>query len=169
MSASEAIDGMQEAAAPKKRRGPLLVGLVLALLLGGGGFFATFSGMVNLPFGGGDAADAKPEPKPAPEPGDLPAFVQMGEMVIPLGPEATARFLVIEIEIEVRPEDAPALEVLKPRLLDVFNTFLRALDERDIEAPSAAIRLRAQLLRRARAVSAPVEPADLLITAFVLK
>ncbi len=167
MSASEAIDGMDEAAPPKKGRGPLLIGVLLMFLLGGGGFYAAYSGL--LPFGGGGGEAAHAKPRPAPAPGDLPAFVNLGEMIVPLGPDATAEFLVIEIELEIRPEDAPALEALKPRVLDVFNTFLRALDERDIEAPSAAIRLRAQLLRRARAVTAPVEPADLLITSFVLK
>lgn len=163
-------DAEAEFEAPVKRsRAPLLIGLALSLLLGGGGFFAVYSGAVSLPFGG----EAKPE-KTAPRraaynPEDAPAFVPVGEMVIPLGPNARAKFLVIEMEIETRQEDAAAIDALRPRLLDVFNTFLRAVEEADIEAPSATIRLRAQLLRRARAVAAPVEPRDLLITSFILK
>ena len=172
MAESEDIETTEEGAPPKRSRKPLLMGVALALLLGGGGFFATFSGMVALPFGGGEdkGAGAKSAAKAPPvSPDSLPAFVPVGEMVIPLGPNARAKFLVIEMEIETRPEDAAAFEALKPRILDVVNTYLRAIEEADIEAPGATLRLRAQLLRRVRAVSAPAEPRDLLITAFVLK
>lgn len=169
MAENEEIETTGDDAAPKRSRAPLLIGVALALLLGGGGFFATFSGMVALPFGGGDAKQGKPAPREAFAPGSLPAFVAVGEMVIPLGPNAKAKFLVIEMQIETRPEDAPAFEALKPRILDVLNTYLRAVEEADVEAPGATLRLRAQMLRRVRAVSAPAEPRDLLITAFVLK
>lgn len=90
-------------------------------------------------------------------------------MTIPLGPDAKAAFLHIDTQLEVAPEYAADIEKLRPRILDVFNTFLRAVDEKDIEEPGSTIRLRAQLLRRAKAVTAPFEPRDLLITAFVLK
>jgi len=49
--------------APKKRsKKPLLIGLVLALVLGGGGFYATFSGLI---LGGGeDHASEEAAPGP---------------------------------------------------------------------------------------------------------
>lgn len=173
MSAIDATaldDDAEDEAPRRKSRAPLLIGLLLALLLGGGGFYAVFSGRLALPAaltGGGDDGHA---PIGAAFPaGDAPAFVPVGEMVIPLGPDATAKFLVIETSVETRPEDAAALEALRPRILDVFNTFLRAVEEADIEAPSASIRLRAQLLRRVRTVAAPIEARDLLITTFILK
>ncbi|QIE57943.1 flagellar basal body-associated FliL family protein [Pikeienuella piscinae] len=172
MSAIDAtgLDDDAEGEAPKRgSRAPLLIGILLALLLGGGGFYAVFSGRVALPVflvGVGGESHAPGAAIPA---GGAPAFVPIGEMVIPLGPDATAKFLVIETSVETRPEDAAALAALRPRILDVFNTFLRAVEEADIEAPSASIRLRAQLLRRVRAVAAPIEARDLLITSFVLK
>ncbi len=36
----------QDAAPKKKSKKPLLIGLVLAFLLGGGGFYATWSGLI---------------------------------------------------------------------------------------------------------------------------
>ena len=39
----------QDAAPKKKSKRPMIIGLVLAILLGGGGFFATFSGMILGP------------------------------------------------------------------------------------------------------------------------
>lgn len=162
-----------EAPAPARRsRAPLLIGLIAGLLAGGGGFFAVYAGLMALPapvaglLGGGGGGHAAPV---AAAPGDTPAFVPVGEMVVPLGPEANARFLMITTEIETRPEAAAAIEALRPRIKDVFNTFLRAVDIADLEAPSATMRLRAQLLRRVRAVAAPAEARDLLITSFVLK
>ncbi|MFV0474825.1 MAG: flagellar basal body-associated protein FliL [Pikeienuella sp.] len=170
------LDEVDEEQAPARRsRTPLLIGLILALLVGGGGFFAVYAGALKLPaavaglLGGGHGGAAEKRAKPVHAPEGAPAFVPVGELVVPLGPAADAQYLVIDTEIETTPADAPAIEALRPRILDVFNTFLRAVDESDIEAPSATIRLRAQLLRRVRAVAAPAEARDLLITSFILK
>lgn len=163
---------VEDGATPKpKSRLPLIIGLFLFLALGGGGFFATFSGMLSLtPVLGGDDAEhakgAKEHREPA-APGF--AFVPVGEMVIPLGPRAEADVLIIESEIEVAPDDRDAVSALMPRIRDVFNTYLRALEESDLEKPGASIALRAQLLRRIRVVAEPVEPRDLLFTSFVFR
>ena len=55
-----------------------------------------------------------------------------------------------------------------PRVLDVLNTYLRAVDVRDLEQPSAIPRLRAQMLRRIQVVTGPDRVRDLLITEFIL-
>jgi len=52
-----------EADPPKKKGKGMLFGIVGALLLGGGGAFATYSGMIDLPFGPGaktEHVEAKP-------------------------------------------------------------------------------------------------------------
>ncbi|MEM8751877.1 MAG: flagellar basal body-associated FliL family protein [Pseudomonadota bacterium] len=151
--------------AKPKSKLPLILGLVLLLLGGGGGFFASYSGAIALPFGGGGGDTA--EDKPAELLGV--AYVSLDEMIIPLSENARARYLAFKADIEVDAADAPAFEEIKPRIVDVFNTYLRAIEESDLEAPSAAARLRAQLLRRIRVVAAPAEPRDLLITTFILK
>lgn len=164
VNADEALEGEGEAKAKSKL--PLILGLTLFLLGGGGGFFATYSGMLALPFGG-DGEVEKVDEKPAELLGV--SYVTLDEMVIPLSESARARYLAFQAEIEVNAEDVPAFEEIRPRIIDVFNTYLRAIEESDLEAPSAAARLRAQLLRRIRVVSAPAEPRDLLITTFILK
>lgn len=160
-----------EDAAPKKGGGKLMVIiLVVSLLLGGGGFYAAFSGLAPKPgFLGGEeqAADEKESPKAPVESGI--AFMPLGEIVIPLSPNARARHLLMEAEIEVDIAELENIEQLRPRILDMFNTYLRAIDETDLDDPSAVIRLRAQLLRRISVVTAPARPRDLLITAFILK
>lgn len=152
----------------KSGKGGLVIGLVLMLVLGGGGFFATFSGMLALPFGGDAAHEDAHAPKPAM---DLPptAFVPLDDIVISLGRGARAKHLVLAAELEIDPAMTAEVELLRPRVLDVLNTYLRALDERDIQDPAAMTRLRAQMLRRIQVVTGEGRVRDLLITRFVLQ
>lgn len=161
-------EDLEDGGKPRKSRLPAILGLALCFALGGGGFFATYSGALSLAavLGGGKAEKASESPK-----ADQPAyaFVPVGEMVIPLGPRARADVLIIESSIEVAPEEQPAVTALMPRIRDVFNTYLRAIEETDLEEPGASVRLRAQLLRRIRVVVDPAEPRDLLFTTFVFR
>lgn len=161
------VEGDADEGARSKK--PLLIAIALCAALGGGGFFAAYSGAVSLPFLGGKPPD-EAEDTSKPEPIALGvAYVPLDEMVIPLSPKARARLLLFKAEIEVNESDVAGFEAIKPRLTDMFNTYLRAIEEGDLEDPSATLRLRAQLLRRVRVVASPLEPRDVLITAFVLK
>ena len=165
---AEATEESEDDAPEKKGKGGLIIGLVALLLCGGGGFFATYSGMLALPFGGDEKADKEEEKKPKKELPGL-AFFSTGEMIISLSPRARSTHLLIESELEIAPEYAVDIETFRPRILDVFNGYLRAVEERDLEDPSAMPRLRAQLLRRVQIVTGPDMVRDLLITRFVLK
>jgi flagellar FliL protein len=55
-----------------------------------------------------------------------------------------------------------------PRIQDVLNTYLRAVDVEDLEEPAALLRLRAQMLRRVQVVVGDGPVRDLLVTEFVL-
>jgi flagellar FliL protein len=150
-------------AAPKKRsKLPMLVGLVLALVLGGGGFYATWSGLI---LGAGEPhAEAGAEPSPL---GGI-AFVPLDTMVISLGADSGSRHLRFTAQVEVVDTAAADVELLKPRILDVLNSYLRAIDTASIEDPQAMARLRAQMLRRVQIVTGEGRVRDLLITEFVL-
>ncbi|MGG7565023.1 flagellar basal body-associated FliL family protein [Rhodovulum sp. DZ06] len=162
-------DDIVEEGKKKGGKGGLIIGLVLMLVLGGGGFFAVYSGMLALPIGGGE--EHAKEEKAAKPPPDLPptAFVPLDEIVISLGRGARARHLVMSAELEVEPLHQAEVEMLKPRVLDVLNTYLRALDEKDVQDPAAMARLRAQMLRRIQVVTGEGRVRDLLITRFVLQ
>ena len=145
----------------KKSKKPLLIGLLLAVLLGGGGFYATYSGMVfgaAAAHGEGEGADALP---------DI-AFVPVEPLVISLGGAAQGRHLRFTSQIEVEAHYAADVTLLLPRILDVLNGYLRALDVTELEDPAALVRMRAQLLRRIQVVTGQGRVRDLLITEFVL-
>lgn len=149
--------------APKKRsKKPVLIGLVLALALGGGGFYATWSGLIL----GGDSGHAEEGAEPSPLGGI--AFVPLDTMVISLGADSGSDHLRFTAQVEVVDSAAQDVELLKPRILDVLNSYLRAIDTASIEDPQAMARLRAQMLRRVQVVTGEGRVRDLLITEFVL-
>lgn len=152
----------EEPSARGRGRKGLILGIAGALLLGGGGFYAVFSGLV--PVGGGTGAPETHEVAPAAE----IAFVPMEPIMISLAPGASAKHLRFTGQLEVVPGHAAQVAQLMPRILDVLNTYLRAVDVADLEQPAAIPRLRAQMLRRVQVVTGDGLVRDLLITEFVL-
>jgi flagellar FliL protein len=58
--------------------------------------------------------------------------------------------------------------MLLPRIADVLNGYMRAIDVTQLEDPAALVRMRAQLLRRIQIVTGEGRVRDLLVTEFVL-
>jgi flagellar FliL protein len=155
----------EPASPPKSRRLGLIGGIVAALAFGGGGFYAVWSGLVDpaaLVGGGGHGGGHG-----AAVPSDV-AFVAMEPILVSLPPGSSARLLRFTGQLEVAPEHAAEIVAVMPRVVDVLNTFLRAVEPRDLEAPSALAPLRAQMLRRIQVVTGEGRVRDLLITEFVL-
>ena len=159
---AEVEDSVEEP--PKKRsKRPLLIGLVLMLALGGGGFFAVYSGMI---LGHKESAHAEGEPRAE----ALPeiAFVAIPSIVVTLGPEAGGRFLHFTAQLEVGKAYEADVQMLLPRILDVLNGYLRAVETKELEDSTALVRLRSQMLRRVQIVTGEGRIRDLLITEFVI-
>ena len=146
----------------KKSKLPVLIGLVGALLLGGGAFYATFSGLVLGPSGASTP--------PADSAGALPdiTFVPVEPITISLGPQSRARHLRFASQLEVNTPHASEVRLLLPRISDVLNSYLRAVELVHLEDPSALMRLKAQMLRRVQIVAGQDRVRDLLISEFVL-
>jgi flagellar FliL protein len=152
---------LPEDAAPKKKsKLPIVVASALALALGAGGFYATWSGVI-LGDGHGGATPAGVAALP-----DI-AFVPVDPIVVSLGPGAKASHLRFTTQIEVDKAMAEEVTLLLPRIMDVMNSYLRAIDVAQLEDPSALIRIRAHLLRRIQIVTGEGRVRDLLITEFV--
>lgn len=160
-----AEDVEDTAEAPKKKSGkPLILGLLLAVLGGGAGFFATWSGMIPGP----ETRTAQAHGAPAVQ--GLPdiAFVEMEPLVVALQGGAEKSHLHFRAHLEVPAAYRADVELLLPRVVDVLNSYLRALQTSDIENPSALARLRAQMLRRVQIVTGQGRVNDLLIMEFVI-
>lgn len=151
----------------KTSRMPLLLGLLLALALGGGGFYLTYSGL--LPIGGSGAeGEAETEAETGAQTMKPVAFVPIDPIVVTLGTPGQGRHLRFRAQLEVAPGREADVAALMPRVLDVLNGYLRAVPAAELEAPSALVRLRAQMLRRLQLVAGEGRIRDLLVTEFVL-
>ena len=96
------------------------------------------------------------------------SFVEVEPMTISISPAAQGRQLRFRAQLEVPAVHASDVEKLLPRVVDVMNGYLRAVELGDIESAAALTRLRAQLLRRVQIVAGPGRVNDLLIMEFVL-
>lgn len=160
----------EETTKKKASKLPLILGLVLALVGGGGGFFAVYSGMLPL---GGSHDEATREDGHAADPAEIAsmpdvAFVPVDPLTISMGNGGEKHHLRFRAELEVKSAHKAEVEQLMPRVVDVLNNYLRALNLTDIEDNSALVRLRAQMLRRVQIVTGGERVNDLLIMEFVL-
>ncbi len=138
---------------------PIILGVVGALILGGGGFYAVYSGLVFGP------KSAKPPVASI----DMDfAYVPVENLTITLAGTSPPRHLRFSGQIEVPTSSQSEMMRLQPRFLDVINTYFRAIDPQDLLEPAALIRLRAQILRRLKIVAGDAHIQDFLITEFIL-
>lgn len=152
----------EDGAPPKKSRGPLLISLLALALAGGAGFYTVYAGL--LPIGGGKqhaAADSAHVPAPI-------AFVPVAPIVISLGSSNGGKLLRLGAQLEVSKIHEAEVTHMMPRVLDVMNSYLRAVEVRDLENSAALVKIRAHLLYRVQLVTGEDRVSDLLITEFVL-
>lgn len=153
----------QDAVRTRKSKLPLILGLVLFLALGGGGFYAVYAGLLFAPaVASGENAHSTAQALP-----DI-AFVPVDPVVISLGQASDNRHLRLTAQLEVQKAGAGEVAALMPRILDVLNGYLRAVEVAELQDPDALVRLRSQMLRRIQIVTGEGRVRDLLITEFVL-
>jgi len=158
----------EEDAPKKKSKLPLLLGLILALVGGGGGFFAVYSGML-LGEESHDSAGHAPEDHDTPGMvKDMPdvAFLPIEPLVVSIG--GNNEHLMFRAQLEVHSAYQTEVESLMPRVVDVLNSYLRAVSIKDLRDNSALVRLRGQMLRRIQVVTGGDRVNDLLIMEFVV-
>ena len=162
--ADASVDGPAEGR--KSGKMPLIIGIVLALAGGAGGFFATSTGLILAPESNSEKEKSQASDVPSLT-SDI-AFVPMEPLTISMPPSSKYKHLRFRGELEVATQHAGEVQTILPRIVDVLNSYLRALDISDIEEPAALARLRSQMLRRVQIVAGPGRVNDLLIMEFVL-
>ncbi|MEF3048936.1 flagellar basal body-associated FliL family protein [Pseudotabrizicola sp. L79] len=139
---------------------PIIVGIIGAIVLGGAGFAVTYLDL--LPLGHKTTEGSTVAPMPAVE------FVALDPLTITLGPDSAARHLRFGAQLECAPGHAEELRQMAPRVLDVLNSYLRAVELRQLEDPHTLPKLKAQMLRRIQIVTGEGRVTDLLISEFIL-
>ena len=114
-----------------------ILGVPLLLLLGGGGYFAYGY------FMSGETAVAGAPQKPK-------VYYNLPEMVVNLSSrEKRAQYLKLKVSLEAPDQKVlDALNPIMPRVMDMFQLYLRELRSSDLEGSAGIYRLKEELLRR---------------------
>lgn len=158
----------EQAEVPEKsgKKG-VIIGVVLALVGAAGGYFLTTSGM--LPIGGKPAANAALEKDVGKAVEALPqvGFIDLPPVIISVN-AGDSRHLKFHAQLEVNTDYIADVEKMTPRIMDVLNGYLRALEVSDLEDSLALMRIRGHLLRRIEIVVGEGRVRDVLVMEFVL-
>jgi len=114
-----------------KKKGGILIAIILALVLGGGGGAAGYMGFIPLPFFQGEAEETMPDITNT-------IFIPLPKIVVTLGEDAQAKHLRAQFAIETDPNYEERVNTLQPRLMDVFNTYLRVVEEKELTNQSVS-------------------------------
>jgi len=137
--------------------------LVLILGLGAGGYFLFFSGSDDA-----ETAAAKPYVPPTPP---QVAFYEVPDILVNIQtPDGTAAYLKLSVALELDSDlEKPGLQVLMPRLVDQFQSYLRELRIDDLKGSAGVVRLKEELLRRVNASAAPYHVRDVLLKEMIVQ
>lgn len=144
----------------KKSRRWLMIALaaVVVAAAGGGGYVFLFK------HGGEQHAKAKPVPPPV--------FVEVPEVLVNLAGAAGERVQYLKVKAVLEVKDAPQGEKVKPvlpRIVDLFQTYLRELRPSDLHGSMGLFRLKEELTRRVNAATAPGEVSAVLFKEVVIQ
>lgn len=168
------------------RRKLLLLAVPVVLLAGGAG--AWFSGLLGGASGGGHA-EAAPKEEGAHDAGprgdhggghgadqagaqpSAVTYLDMPEIMSNLNaPGKRGAFIRLRSKLELaRPEDAVAVQQAMPRLLDLFQTYLREMRPEELRGSIGTHRLREELIARANIAAAPARVNDVLFTEILVQ
>lgn len=153
-----------ETAAPKQpgRRKLLMAVPILALLAGGG---AWASGAVPKLLGKAEV------PNPEQPVQRAPVFMELPEIVANLNAGARrTSFIKLKARLELsRPEDQAALQAAMPRILDLFQTFLREMRPEELRGTASTHRLREELIARTNLAAHPARVVGVLFTELLVQ
>ena len=141
-----------EEGAPKKGKKKLL------FIVGGAGvlILVVVGVMLSGVLGGGDKGEHQesPEELAAKEAAAAlaakPVYYELPEFLVNLNATGSrVSFLKMSVTLELRdPAAVLVMDANKPRILDIFNTYLRELKSSDVQGSAGIYRLRTELLTR---------------------
>jgi flagellar FliL protein len=162
-----------EAGAPQKgKRKLLLLAAPAALAAITAGLW--FSGVLPALLGHGKkapAAEVHPADQPVtPVAVKPPTFVDLPEIIANLNGGRHAAYVKLHARLELgKPEDQAAVTAAMPRLLDLFQTYLREMRPEELRGSAGTWRLREELIARANIAATPARIVDVLFTEMLIQ
>jgi flagellar protein FliL len=120
--------------------------------------------------GDGKAAGG-PTPEKKEEAAKPPTFMDLPDIVANLntGPRRTG-FVKVHVKLELeKPEDVAVATAALPRLLDLFQTYMREMRPEELKGAAGMYRLREELIARANIAITPAHVSDVLFTEMIVQ
>ncbi len=163
----EGDEGVASEPKARSRRVKVLIGagvLFVLILAGGAGayFMGVFGSGEEASGGEGGSSQAAMPP---------PVFFEVPDLVVTIGTgERRATFLKLRVKLDLaKAQDVAQINAVLPRVIDVFQVYLRELRYDDLQGSPGAQRLRIELLRRVNLVVAPAIVKDVLLTELLIQ
>lgn len=159
-----AIDDQPPAKFGKRKLLLIVAPLVLSIGAGAGlwftGILPGLLGMKHDEHGHEEAA------KPA-----VPIYVDLPDIVANLnGDPRRPSYLKLQSRLEIsKAEDAEKVKQAMPRLLDMFQTYLREMRPDELRGSAGTYRLREELIARANVAVMPAKVTDVLFTQMLIQ
>lgn len=163
-AANTGTEGVRPAGAGGKKK---LLLLAIPVILGIVGAGLWFSGVLPGLLGR-TKADPIAEQKAA---AGKPVYVELPEMVANLnvGSRRTS-FIKLTVRVELsKPVDIAPFMAVQPRVLDLFQTYLREMRPEELRGSAGTYRLREALIARATLAAAPARVVDVLFTQLLVQ
>lgn len=99
-------------------------------------------------------------------------FYDLGEIVVNLNPDGSRRQVLLQLMVQLELEnsaDRAALNAVKPRIIDNFQTYLRELRLDDLRGSAGLYRLREELRFRVSEAAYPVKIKDVLFQRMLIQ
>jgi flagellar FliL protein len=173
MSSDHGTDEAAPAAGKSKKKLLLLAVPILLVVIGAGAWFA---GLIPGASAKKPAVVAPNHDAPGPTVtaaavGVPPVFVDMPEILTNLNvPGKRQSYVKLHAELEL-PDKADQAGVLAamPRILDLFQTYLRDMRPEELRGSEGSYRLREELIGRASMAAAPAHVSDVLFVEMVIQ
>lgn len=163
---AEGTEGAETAPKKSPLKLILFIGVpVLILGIAAGVLFLTHFGRVLI---GLEKAPKKEITQTLP---DHITYYELPEMLVNIQSTSKRKpYLRVAIKLELHQTDAtPTLDLIKPRIIDSFQMYIRELRVDDLEGSAGSQRLKQELLKRVNALSAPIKIHDVLFGVFVIQ
>lgn len=99
-------------------------------------------------------------------------FMKIPDLIVNLASSGSGpqRYLRLSVQLELaNEEDEKKVEMVLPRVIDQFQTYLRELRVEDLKGSKGIYRLQMELLARVNAAASPVEVKDILFQEILIQ
>ncbi len=164
--ATPAVGGKAGGKKGGKKKLVLLVVPILLIVLGASlwftGILPGLLGLSHPPVAEEHAKEVGPH---------VPVFVELPEMVANLNaPGRRASFVKLKARVELaHAEDVAAFTAAQPRVIDLFQTYLRETRPEELRGSAGTYRLREELMTRANIAVAPARVVDILFSELLVQ